>query len=211
MKKSVSVLCVIMLVFLCSCKSDVTEETTLSAAETTTVPEEISTEESLTADELEPSKILTVYFSHGDPVEGVAEYISEVTKGSIYEIETVGEYPENEVELIKKAAEEHSKNVRPALKNAPLSLSEFDVIFLCFPEWDKTMPMALFTFIEDYDMRDKAVIPVIYGDGTALDNAVRDIHSLVPSMMIVNGYHFTSDFSEEQAEFDNWINSVLYG
>ena len=112
---------------------------------------------------------------------------------------------------MKQAAEEHSKNVRPALKNAPLSLSGYDVVFLCFPEWDNTMPMALFTFVEDYDMRDKAVIPVIYGDRAALDNAVRDIHSLEPSMMIVNGYHFASDFSEEKGKLDSWINTVLYG
>ena len=201
-----------MLVFLCSCKSETTEEESTFATEITTAPVEVSTEAALPEpEEVQPSDIITVYFSHNDPVKAAAEYINELTKGEIYKIETLGVYPENEAELVKQAAEEHSKNVRPALKNAPLSLSGYDVVFLCFPEWDNTMPMALFTFVEDYDMRDKAVIPVIYGDRAALDNAVRDIHSLEPSMMIVNGYHFASDFSEEKGKLDSWINTVLYG
>ncbi len=216
MKKFISVLVVFMLVFLCSCKNNASEETSYGGSESNSLSEEkityeVTTAESLSVEELIPSKVITVYFSHNDPVGGVAEYLSEKTEGALFRIETLGEYPDNEKELIKRAAEEHSANVRPALKNAPLSLSEYDIVFLCFPEWDNTMPMALFTFIEDYDMRDKAVIPVIYGDESALDNAVRDIHSLVPSMMIVSGYRFVSDFTEEQKEFDKWIDTVLYG
>ncbi len=211
MKKLTAFFCCTVFIFMCSCNSAKNEETTVSPAEETTLPAEITTVASLELDELDPAKVLTVYFSHGDPVEGAATYISEITEGGLYKIETVGEYPEDEAELIKKAAEEYNNNVRPALKNAPQSMSEYDIVFLCFPAWNKTMPMALWTFIEDYDMRDKAVLPVIYGSETELYNAMRDIQSIVPSMMLADGFYFTSDFMNIAEDFENWMNTALYG
>lgn len=210
MKKISAILLSLTFIFLCACTTKDTGETT-SNTQDTTIPEEITTVESLKLQEADPAKMLSVYFSHNDSVQAAAEYISEKTEGGIYRIETLGEYPENEAELVKKAHDEHLTNIRPALKNAPLSLSEYDIIFLCFPAWDNTMPMALWTFIEDYDMRDKAVIPVCEGSAEALTNAIRDINNLVPGMMVVDGFSYTEDFISIADEFGERINTALYG
>ena len=111
-------------------------------------------------------------------------------------------------------ADEHQRNARPALKNAPPDLMSYDIIFMCFPAWDGTIPMALCTFLEDYDMRDKAVIPVIYGMDNELMQAMADIHAVTPQTMLINGYHintFSADFDAEMKGFEAWVNSVLYG
>lgn len=211
MKKLIAIFTVLVTVFLFACNSAVNEETTAGSAEESTLPPEVTTIESLTLETLDPARVMTVYFSHGDPVESAAEYIAEYTEGELLKIETVAVYPEDEAELVKKAAQDHRNNVRPALKNAPASLREYDVIFICFPEWDNTMPMAVFTFIEDYDMRDKIVIPVIYGDSAALQNATRDINTLVPGMLVAGGYNLKNDVISEKAQFDAWLESTLYG
>ncbi len=214
MKKIFAVTFASLFIFLCACNNTaVTEDTTAeeNTTEAATLPPEATTAQSLEVEELEPAKVLIVYFSHNDPIEGVAQYISEKTEGGLHKIETLKEYPENEAELLKTIADEHIRNARPALENSPVTLSEYDIVFLCFPAWDGTMPMALFTFIEDYDMRDKAVLPVVYGTEEDLRQATVDIHNIVPAMMIVNGFTFMSDFSVEQSEFDSWINTALYG
>ena len=211
MKKLTAVFLCMLFIFLCSCKENTSEETTVSS-EQTTLPEEITTVESIgLTEEVDPAKVLTVYFSHNDPVEGAAAYISEFTKGGIYKIETMGEYPEDEAELIRQAQDEYNNNFRPALVNAPLSLHEYDIVFLCFPAWNKTMPMALWTFLEDYDLRGKAILPVVYGTEAELNNALRDIQSLVPSLMLADGYCFSGDILDESAAIDSWINEALYG
>lgn len=211
MKKIISAILITAVIFsFAACKQNDTEGTTLLPDETT-VREEVTTVESLTVEEYEPAHALIVSFSHNDPVELAASYIGEKTESKVHILETVGVYPEDEEELIKRAAEEHRNNVRPALKNAPKGMTEYDIVFLCFPIWDNTMPMAMFTFLEDYDMRDKAVIPVVYGTKDGLDNAVYDMNSLFPSMMIAGGYHFLSDLTTEQAAFDTWLDTVLYG
>ncbi len=214
MKKFTASLLALMFVFLCACTSGTAgEETTceITTKETATLPPEATTAESIPDKEIEPARVLTVYFSHLDPIEGVAEYIKEITEGGILRIETDRAYPETEAELVKLAADEHQKNVRPALKNAPSDLLSYDIVFLCFPSWDGTIPMALYTFLEDYDLRAKAVIPVIYGTENELMQATADIHTVTPQTMLINGYHFTTDAVTEKDALSMWINSVLYG
>jgi flavodoxin len=214
MKKFTAVLLALMFILLCACNSGTSgEEATneITTREPATLPPEASTAESVPEEEIEPARVLTVYFSHLDPVEGVAEYIKETTEGGILRIETEKVYPETEAELVKFVADEHARNARPALKNAPPDLLSYDIIFLCFPAWDGTIPMALCTFMEDYDMRDKAVIPVIYGTENELNEAMADINAVTPQTMLINGYHFTTDLVTEKDSLSSWISSVLYG
>ena len=218
MKKFTASLLALMFVFLCACTSGTAgEETTneITTKEPATLPAEATTADSLPAEEeIEPARVLTVYFSHLDPIEGIAGRIKEITDGGILRIETDKVYPENQAELVKFVADEHQRNARPALKNAPPDLLSYDIVFLCFPAWDGTIPMALCTFLEDYDMRDKAVIPVIYGMANELMQAMADIHAVTPQTMLINGYHintFSADFDAEMKGLEAWVNSVLYG
>lgn len=215
MKKFTASLLAIMFVFLCACTSGTSgEETTneMTTREPATLPPEATTADSLPEDEeIEPARVLTLYFSHLDPIEGVAEYIKDTTEGGILRIETDKVYPDTEAELVKFVADEHQRNARPALKNTPPDLFSYDIVFLCFPSWDGTIPMALCTLLEDYDMRDKAVIPVIYGTENELMQAMADIHAITPQTMLINGYCFTTDVVTEKDALSEWINSVLYG
>ena len=210
MKKLIAIMTALLTLFLFGCSAADGEETVSDIA-STTLPPEATTVESLELEELEPARVLTVYFSHNDGMEAAATYIAEKTEGDIYKIETIAEYPEDEAELVKKAAEDHRENARPAIKNPPGSLSGYDIIFLCFPSWNNTMPMVLFTFIEDYDMRDKIVIPIVGGDERALTNATVDINTLVPGMLVAKGYTLKSDIISEKAQFDQWLDEILYG
>ena len=111
-----------------------------------------------------------------------------------------------DIEIIK-LSEENRKDTS-ARKEA---INKADIVFLCFPAWDGTIPMALCTFLEDYDMRDKAVIPVIYGTDNELMQAMADINAVTPQTMLINGYHFTTDLEAGRTTLEAWVDSVLYG
>lgn len=226
MKKIISVFLVLMLIFLCSCNKNGTDGEITSSdasgagegtelngdASSTELRGEITTVASLEIEEIDPAKVYIVYFTHEtDSMEDVAEYIAGKTEAKLHKVETVAEYPAEERELVKVAQQEYNDNIRPALKNAPTDMIDYDIVFLCFPIWNNTMPMALWTFLEDYDMRDKAVVPICYGTNNQLNNAIADMNAINKSMMVVGGYSFINDFSEETAEFDVWMNTALYG
>lgn len=209
----------LMFVFLCACNSsDATDPTDTDAATDEavqsmpeTLPAEATTADSIGADEVDSATFMTIYFSHTDPVKLAAEYINENAEGDIYRIETLKEYPEDEQALAEEIIYEKTNNVRPAILNMPTHLLDYDIIFLCFPSWGGSLPCAVSAFIENYDLRDRIIIPVVYGTEEELNNATVEINSIFPGAMLINGYCFISDFSDKQADFDAWLNTVLYG
>lgn len=221
MKKILSVSLIIVLIFsLCSCTTEDKEKDSSenmsqdvsATADGTAEKAEITTVSSLARQEVDPAKVYVVYFSHStDPVDSVASYIADKTGGTLHVVETNAVYPENEKELLQQAEEEYKNGVRPSLKNSPSDMFEYDIVFLCFPAWCSTMPMALWTFTEDYDMRDKAVLPVCYGSNTELNNAIRDINALKPNMTVVSGFSFETDLISVAEDLDAWLQTALYG
>lgn len=210
----------VMFLLLCSCNTDKSgngdtdnsSDSQSNVSDETTEKAEITTVESLGEEEIDAAKVYIVYFSHkNDTVESTARFIADKTGGTLYKIETSAQYPTDEKELLKRAADEYNKNARPALKNAPTDMKDYDIVFLCFPAWCSTMPMAVWTFVEDYDMRDKAVLPVCYGSNDELLNAVRDINTLKPNMTVVSGFSYNNDTLGSAEDLSQWIDTALYG
>ena len=105
-------------------------------------------------------KSIVVYFSHkgenyvsGNIInltkgntEVIAEKIQKLTGADIFEIETVKNYPVIYRETTETAKQELNSNARPELKRIP-DISGYETIYLGYPNWWNTMPMAVFTFL----------------------------------------------------------------
>ena len=89
----------------------------------------------------------------------MAETIAEQTGADIFEIVPVNAYPEAYTPCTEVALEERDNNARPAIKNLPRSLSEYDKILVGYPIWWHTAPMIIGTFLENYDLTGIDVYP----------------------------------------------------
>ena len=87
--------------------------------------------------------------------EIVAEFIQKAVGGDLFEVETVKPYAEDYYACIDEAQKELRANARPEIKSYPENLQSYDVIFVGFPNWWGTMPMAMFTLLEKYDLMGK--------------------------------------------------------
>lgn len=83
--------------------------------------------------------------------EAAANIIQELTGSDIFHIETVISYPKDYTETTKVAQDELRADARPELTNYVEKMDSYDVIFLGYPNWWGTMPMPVFTFLEQYD------------------------------------------------------------
>lgn len=127
-----------------------------------------------------------VYLEVGN-TEVVAKIIQERTGGDLFEIDTIKTYPEDYTETTNVAMEEKRKNARPELIRVVDQMDLYDVIYLGYPNWWGTFPMAVFTFLESYDFSGKTIIPFCTHEGSGLGNSERDIRKLCPNANVLPG------------------------
>ncbi len=173
----------------------------------------------------EVMKALVAYFSHvgqnwvgGGIVnlvkgntEVVAEYIRDITGADMFKIESKNEYPSNYDECTHVAKEEKAKDVRPTLKKLPAGdLSEYDVIFVGGPVWWGTYPMAVFTFLERYDLAGKIIMSFVTHEGSHLGECVDDVKELLKNSDVKPGLAlYGSNVADSRTMIEKWIKDCL--
>jgi flavodoxin len=119
--------------------------------------------------------------------EVVARQIQETTGGDLFEIETIKQYPLDYYEATEVSKQELYDAIRPELATSVKDMSSYDVLYLGYPNWWGTMPMAVWTFLESYDFTGKTIIPFCTHEGSGLGNSERDIKRLCPSALVKKG------------------------
>lgn len=119
--------------------------------------------------------------------EVAAKMAQEVTGGDLFEISTVKTYPVDYTETTEVAQDEKRKNERPELAAHVDNIDEYDVIILGYPNWWGTMPMAVFTFLEEYDFTGKTILPFCTHEGSGMGGSERDIKRICPSAKVEKG------------------------
>ena len=119
--------------------------------------------------------------------EVIAKKIQELTGSEIFKIKTVRSYPEDYTETTNAAKEEQRENARPKLTEIVDDMDSYDVIYIGYPIWYGTMPMAVFSFLESYDFSGKTIIPYCTHEGSGMGSSERDIKKLCPNAKVLSG------------------------
>jgi len=119
--------------------------------------------------------------------EVIAKKIQELTGSDMFQIKTVKSYPEDYTETTNIAQEETRKNARLELTEIVDDMDSYDVIYLGYPNWWGTMPMAVFTFLESYDFSGKTIVPFCTHEGSGMGSSERDIKKLCPNAKVLSG------------------------
>ena len=88
---------------------------------------------------------------------------------------------------IEEARSDLRRNARPELKAMPESLDKYDTIYLGFPNYWGTMPMAVFTFLERSDLKGKTIKPFCTNEGSGMGESEKVIKVLCPESTIEKG------------------------
>lgn len=170
----------------------------------------------------EKSTVLIVYFSRtgenynvGVIEEGntakAAKEIAAQTGGELFEIVTVNAYPEAYEACTDVAMQEQRTNARPELATTLEDISQYDTIYLGYPIWWGDMPMALYTFLESYDLSGKTVYPFATHEGSGMAGTERKIASACPGADVRDGLAIRGSTAQNDAEsvikaVSEWIN-----
>lgn len=154
-------------------------------------------------------KTLVVYYSHTGNTQAVATRIQSLTGADIFRIETVKSYPADYRALTEEAKKELNENARPELTATVSDMDGYDVIYIGYPNWWGTMPMAVFTFLDSYKLAGKTIIPFCTHEGSGLGNSLRDLQRLCPESTVAKGLAIRgSAASSSGSQVESWIKEV---
>ena len=146
-------------------------------------------------------KILIAYFSRewsnyvGESLKNLkegntevaAKMIQKLSGGELFRIATVSGYPPDYEETTRVAQKEQRQNARPGLAGRVAGMEAYDLVILGYPNWWGTMPMAVFTFLEAYDLSGKTILPFCTHEGSGMGHSEGDIKKLCPRSTLLKG------------------------
>lgn len=145
-------------------------------------------------------------------VQALAERIQQNVGGDLFSIRTSVVYPADGGELIDYAAQEQEENARPELTTHIENLDGYDTIFIGYPNWWADLPMAVYSFLDEYDFSGKTIIPFNVHNGSRFSRTIQTIQELEPEATVVEDGFTVSEQTVAEAAEDvaAWLEGLGY-
>ena len=106
--------------------------------------------------------------------EIAVQHITELTGYDSFKLEMVQPYSADYMTCIEEAKAHLREKARPELKEMP-DVSGYDTIILAYPNYWGTMPMAVFTFLDNADLNGKTVYQLCPNQARGRGKSVSDL------------------------------------
>lgn len=150
-------------------------------------------------------KVLVAYFSYTGNTEQGAQLMAEALGADLFTIEMEHPYRGNIYDVSQR---DLNQDVRPALSSHVANMDQYDVVLVGYPTWWGTMPMPLFTFLNEYDFSGKTLLPFSSHGSTRFGDSISDFSKQVPGAYVGQAFdYYNSGGSELEAEIAAWLKS----
>ena len=119
--------------------------------------------------------------------EKVAGKIAELTGADLFKIEQEVPYAADYNTCIAQAKEHLRAKTRPALVSVPNDLDGYDEVYLGYPSYWGDMPMAVYTFLENFNWNGKVIHPFCTHEGSGLSDTVHKIEKTCKGATVTKG------------------------
>jgi flavodoxin len=140
------------------------------------------------AQDMSSKKILIVYLSRTNNTKAIAEIIYKNVGGTLVALELERPYPENYQATVQQVVKENETGYLPPLKTKIDSIDKYEVVFLGFPTWDMQMPPPMKSFLHQYNLAAKTVIPFNTNAGYGVGSGFRTVKQLCPDSKVLGGF-----------------------
>lgn len=141
--------------------------------------------------------------------ELIAQMIQQETGGELFRIETEKKYPADYEELVDYGRNEPEEDSRPVLVSHVEDMGSYNVIFLGFPNWWFDMPMAVYSFLDEYDFSGKTVIPFCTHGGSGFSDTVTALRNILPDATVLDGFEVYGERAGEAgADITAWLEDL---
>lgn len=139
----------------------------------------------------------------------VAYYIEQQIGGDIFEIIPERNYPVSHSDCSAIAQQEVKDNARPTLVSHVEDMEKYSIVFVGFPIWVYREPMAVLTFLDEYDFKGKTVIPFCTSMAVGIEQSMDDFRNTIPDADIKQGLRLGYTLSGDwQSLVNEWLNKI---
>ena len=133
-------------------------------------------------------KILIVYLSRTNNTKAIAQLIQKNVGGKLVALELVKPYPENYKAIVEQVANENATGFLPPLKTKIDNIDDYDLVFVGFPTWGMQLPPPMKSFLKQYDLSGKIIIPFNTNAGYGIGSSFETLKKLSPNSKVLEGF-----------------------
>lgn len=153
----------------------------------------------------ENPRILVAYFSYSGNTENGAKIIADANGVDLFEIQMENPYSKNIYEVSQA---DLNNNVHPVLASHVEDMEEYDIVILGYPTWWSTMPMPVYSFLEEYDFSGKVILPFSSHGGTRFGDSISDLSKTAVRAYVGQGFeYYYSGGSDLSGNLMAWLAS----
>lgn len=155
------------------------------------------------------NKILVAYFSYTGNTQNIANQIKDIVGGDVFRIEPVKDYSDDVQEVLEVSRKEIANNFKPELKEKINNIDQYDIIFVGSPNWYNTIAPPVASFLSEYDLTGKKVVPFVTHGGGGKADCFDDMQKIISGATFLKGIAIYEDNvdSSSQELFD-WLKEI---
>ena len=155
------------------------------------------------------NKTLVAYFSATGTTMEAATRLAKAIHADLHEI--VPDVPYTSADLnwnnknSRSSVEMADKSSRPAVASKVENMAQYNTVFVGFPIWWYIAPTIINTFLEQYDMTGKTIVPFFTSGGSGAGETLRYLKPSAPGANWVEPKNFNY---MSESDIITWTNSL---
>ena len=155
------------------------------------------------------NKTLVAYFSAAGTTMEAATRLAKAIHADLHEI--VPEVPYTSADLnwnnknSRSSVEMADKSSRPAVASKVENMAQYNTVFIGFPIWWYIAPTIINTFLEQYDMTGKTIVPFFTSGGSGAGETLKYLKPSAPGANWVEPKNFNY---MSESDIITWTNSL---
>ncbi|WP_300601000.1 flavodoxin [Niabella sp.] len=137
---------------------------------------------------INPEQTLIVYLSRTKNTKTVAEIIHKNIGGKLVALELENPYPKDYQANVDQVKKELETGFLPPLKTKIDSIEKYNVVFIGFPTWSMELPPPMKSFLKQYDLSGKTIVPFNTNAGYGTGNSFETVKKLCRDSKILKGF-----------------------
>jgi flavodoxin len=168
------------------------------------------------------NNVLIVYLSRTNNTKAIAEFIHQKVGGTMVALELEAPYPSDYNATVQQVARENETGYLPPLKTKIDRIGQYDFVFLGFPTWGMQLPPPVKSFLRQYSLKGKTVIPFNTNAGYGEGSSFQTVRELCPQSTVLEGFVIRGGLErdgqylvikgaraeEAQKEVESWLRKI---